>query len=1036
MRLFFLKSLLFFLPFFYLNTNAQNAQKKTVTCVGASITSGGRIKIPKENSYPGQLQALLGADYIVNNFGVGSSTMLRKGNSPYWGKDAYLQALRSNPDIVFIDLGGNDAKAINRPFYDELEQDTRDMIRSFKELPSKPRVILMLPTVFFETNKNEIYDPVSRNEVAPRLRNAAYAEGVEILDAYPALVGRPDLVPDRVHPEEEGSALLAKQMYRHITFPIDESFDIFKILEKSGINYTVSNFFGYECATFSQNGRECKVVKPRKVSANHPWIWQARFFGHEPQTTIALLERGYHFVYCDQSERMGNKQNIDEWNAFYKLLHDGGLNKKVVLEGMSRGGVYVFNWAAANPDKVAAVYVDNPLLDMKAMYWGPNGEEKEESGITKGIEENYHVTRDQMKTFKESPIDKIDAIAKGNYPILILCAELDEAAVNSQNAFPFEKKIKEKGGNITVIVKNGFKHHPHSFPNPAIIVDFIERAVNGKTSLQKEQRIVANPINLNYHFRPEDLSRREAADPVLEYFKGKYYLFASKSRGYWSSPDLAEWTYIPCKTIETIDDYAPAILVLNNELYYMGSGSDCKIYKNSNPDVDNWQLIDSKFRFPMVGNVDPAFFQDDDKRVYIYWGCSDKDPIIGVEVDPNDGFNIIGEAKVLIEHHSKKYGWEVKGPNNDLDRDGYNEGPCIIKHKGKYYLQYAAPGTEVRVYGDGMYISDSPLGPYTYEKSSPFSFKPGGFIGGAGHGHTFRDKHGNLWHVATMKISQRHMFERRLGLFPVYFSKDDVLHAHTVLTDYPYAIPDKKLNFDKNDLSMNWNLLSYNKKVDASSALSGYEAEKADDEQVETWWSAQTGGIGEWWKMDLGKPMQVNAIQVNFADHDFTLKANKSYVNYIYTIDCSEDGIDWKVLVDRSDNIKDMPHELIVLDKPVETRYLRITNQKNLDGKFSMYDFRVFGHEKGKLPKKVTGFVAKRKDDRRRFDFNWNKADLATGYIIRWGVKKNQLKNATMIMSNNFLEAGYFNLDSEYFFSIDSFNENGITKGTEVFSVK
>ena len=548
------------------------------------------------------------------------------------------------------------------------------------------------------------------------------------------------------------------------------------------------------------------------------------------------------------------------------------------------------------------------------------------------------------------------------------------------------------------------------------------------------KRIVANPMNLNYRFQLDDPSRREAADPVLEYFKGKYYLFASKSGGYWSSPDLAEWTYIPCKTIKTIENYAPAILILNDELYYMGSGTDCKIYKNSNPDVDNWQLIDSKFSYPMVGSVDPAFFQDDDKRVYIYWGCSDKDPIIGVEVDPKDGFKVVGEAKVLIEHRSKEYGWEVKGPNNSMNKDGYNEGPCIIKHKGKYYLQYAAPGTEVREYGDGIYVSNAPLGPYTYEESNPFSFKPGGFIGGAGHGHTFRDKYGNLWHVATMKLSQRHIFERRLGLFPVYFSENDVLHSHTVLTDYPYYIPDKKVDFRKNDLSMNWNLLSYRKKIEASSALPDYEAEKANDEQIETWWSAKTGNTGEWLKIDLGKSMQVNAIQVNFADHDFTLKAANSYVNYQYTIDCSDNGINWKVLVDRSDNIKDMPHDFILLDKPVNTRYLRITNLKNMDGKFSMYDFRVFGHGKGKRPSKVKNFAIIRQEDQRRFYFRWDKSDHATGYIIRWGVKKDQLKNATMVMGDTFLNAGYFNRDSEYFFSFDSFNENGITKGTKVIS--
>ena len=459
---------------FSLPTHAQTK----VVCVGASITEGARIKEPKENSYPGQLQSLLGVNYTVENYGVGGTTMLKKGNFPYWNTDAYRKALQSNPDIVFIDLGGNDAKAVNRPFYGELEEDASVLIRSFKQLPTHPRVILLLPTAFFVTDTTGIYDPVSVREVAPRLKKAAYREGIEVLDMHPLLIDRPDLIPDKIHPEEKGSEIIAKRLFQQLIFPIDESFNIFQQLDKKKIRYEVSNFAGYECADFTLKERSCKVVKPKKTAVNHPWIWRARFWGHESQTDRALLEKGYHLVYCDQSERMGNKQSINEWNAFYRLLNECGLNRKVVLEGMSRGGVYVFNWAAANPDKVAAVYVDNPLLDMKAMYVGPDGKEKPENEITVGIKKHWGIDRGQIKNFHESPIDKIDAIVKGNYPILILCAELDDAAVNSQNTFPFERKIREKGGDITVIVKKGFKHHPHSFPNPSVIVDFIEMAVN------------------------------------------------------------------------------------------------------------------------------------------------------------------------------------------------------------------------------------------------------------------------------------------------------------------------------------------------------------------------------------------------------------------------------------------------------------------------------------------------------------------------------------------------------------------------------
>ncbi len=544
------------------------------------------------------------------------------------------------------------------------------------------------------------------------------------------------------------------------------------------------------------------------------------------------------------------------------------------------------------------------------------------------------------------------------------------------------------------------------------------------------QGIVSNPINLNYRFQPGDPSRREAADPVCEYFKGKYYLFASKSGGYWSSPDLKTWNYIPCKTISTIEYYAPTILIYGDSLYFLASGNQPRIFKTANPDVDNWEEIDTKFSY---GNTDPSFYHDDDGRVYLYWGCSDKDPIVGVEVDPKDGFKALGNPDTLIYHNTEKYGWEIPGVANEEPRTGWNEGPCMTKYNGKYYLQYAAPGTEYRIYGDGIYIGENPLGPFTYAEYSPFCFKPGGFIGGAGHGHTFQDKYGNYWHVASMTISVRHMFERRLGLFPVYFTDNEKMYAHTIWTDYPFAIPDKKINAATDNCSLGWNLLSYGKTVTASSELSGFEKNLANDEDIATWWSAQSGKPGEWLQIDLGKTMEIKAIQVNFADQDFKNNADDSYTFYQYIIEGSNDTKNWENITNRSKNTTDEPHELIVLDKPEKLRYLRITNSKEMDGKFSLSGFRIFGNGNGELPREVTGFRVKRNDDKRRFQLNWDKQENTTGYIVHWGIDKTHLNNATMTYRNQ-LEAGYFNRDSQYYFTVDAFNENGITTGKHMIT--
>jgi hypothetical protein len=546
----------------------------------------------------------------------------------------------------------------------------------------------------------------------------------------------------------------------------------------------------------------------------------------------------------------------------------------------------------------------------------------------------------------------------------------------------------------------------------------------------QNRRIVANPMELAYRFQPpdNDPARREAADPVCEYFKGKYYLFASKSGGYWSSPDLAEWTYIPCTSIETIENYAPTILVIEDTLYFMASGRPAKIYKTSDPSEDSWQAVDTRFDYPAPGTQDPAFFRDEDGRVYLYWGCSDKDPIYGVEVDPLDGFRAIGEAVALIEHHSKEYGWENPGENNERNKDGWNEGPCMLKHQGVYYLHYAAPGTEFRTYGDGVYAGERPLGPFTYQPYSPFSFKPGGFAAGAGHGHTFADKYGNYWHVASMKIAQRHWFERRLGLFPLYVSAGGVLGQHSVWADYPFIVPSGKMDFEKDNLSAGWSLLSYCKSVSASSAQEEHKPGNAVDERIETWWAAQTGHPGEWLQVDLGKRMEVRAVQLNFADHGFSLRAPHPLFCYQYVLEVSLDGEKWSTLADRSANRKDAVHELIVPERPVDARYLRISNRRELPGQFSLYGFRIFGNGKGKAPAKVSGLrVQRNPDDPRRFSLWWNKQADADGYIVHARLRGGYPPQSVMVYDNAW-EGGFFKHDAAYDFSVEAFNENGCSK--------
>jgi hypothetical protein len=522
------------------------------------------------------------------------------------------------------------------------------------------------------------------------------------------------------------------------------------------------------------------------------------------------------------------------------------------------------------------------------------------------------------------------------------------------------------------------------------------------------------------------LAYREAADPVITIYKGKYFLYASHSGGYWYSDDMLHWEFLPVKSLP-IEDYAPDVITINDTTFYMASASVKKnIFYTLNPFEDNWKPVEKTLPFPVW---DPHFFRNDDGKVYLYWGCSDKDPIKVVEL--NRKMQPVAEPLTVISHNPAEYGWENPGELNEKAKNGYNEGAWMTKYNNKYYLQYASPGTEFKTYADGVYQSDSPKGPFNYEPSSPFSYKPGGFIAGAGHSSTFEDKYGNFWHVSSMSISIRHMFERRLGLFPACFDKDGVLRTITAFGDYPTIMPDRKIDFEKEDLFRGWMLLSFNKNITASSSLENYPAGNASDENIRTWWSANTGNAGEWLCMELDKNVTINAVQVNFADNDSKLKPDSKNLQYCYKILASDDQISWKVIIDKSNNTSDACHDYMELTKPLKTRFIKIENVKVPDGKFSVYDLRIFGKRKGKSPDEVKEITVERDAaDTRGASIKWSASNSSTGYVVNYGYELKKLYTSVMVYGADSVRLTGLNKGIKYYFSVDAFNESGITKGT------
>jgi xylan 1,4-beta-xylosidase len=546
------------------------------------------------------------------------------------------------------------------------------------------------------------------------------------------------------------------------------------------------------------------------------------------------------------------------------------------------------------------------------------------------------------------------------------------------------------------------------------------------------QKTISNPMNLSYRFCLDVPSRREAADPTIVNFKGEYYLFASKSGGYFHSADLIKWDLITTNDLP-IEDYAPTAVVMNDAIYFMASrGAPVSIFKSSDPKSGKWQVANPSFP---IGMIDPDLFVDDDGRLFFYYGCSNVNPIYGVELDPIT-LNPKGPATALFNSKRLIYGWERKGDYNNQGENPWIEGAWMTKRNGKYYLQYAGPGTEFKSYSDGMYVSDKPLGPFTLATHNPISYKPEGFIAAAGHGNTFQDKYGNYWHIATMTISQKHMFERRLGLFPAFFDKDGDMHVYTGFGDFPYKVPTKKISGPE-ELFPGWMLLSQNKPVEVSSELQGHSKAYAMDEEIRTFWSAATGDKGEWIRMDLQRESTINAIQLNFYENETKIFGRSPDIFYQYLVEYSSDDKNWNVLVDKRENKIDAPHDYIELSKPIKARYIRLTNYKVPGGTFAMAGFRVFGKAGKKAPAVIEDLLVNRyKTDRCVVDLTWTKPMGATGFNIRYGTSRDKLYHTYQVLSDNSIKINSLNSEQKYYFTIDSFNESGVTNGKRVIEVE
>lgn len=565
-------------------------------------------------------------------------------------------------------------------------------------------------------------------------------------------------------------------------------------------------------------------------------------------------------------------------------------------------------------------------------------------------------------------------------------------------------------------------------------------------SVMAQQKTYCNPINIDYGYTPipnfsEWGRHRATADPVIVNYKGDYYLFSTNQWGYWWSKDMLNWNFVSRKFLRPwnagYDELcAPAVGIIGDTMIVFGSTYTSKftIWMSTNPKADDWKPLVDSFE---IGGWDPAFFTDDDGKLYMYNGSSNRYPLYGIELNRKT-MQPIGTRKEMYFLESWRYGWQRFGEYlDDTFLDPFMEGAWMTKHNGKYYLQYGAPGTEFSGYGDGVVVGDGPLGPFT-PQSDPVSFKPGGFARGAGHGATFQDQGKNYWHVSTIAISVKNNFERRLGIWPAGFDQDGVMYCNTAFGDYPHYLPDDGPADHLKSRFTGWMLLNYKKPVLVSSTFGGYSPNNAVDESIKTYWSAASGNKGEWIQTDLGTVSAVNAVQINYADQDVdsAFLGKQLGTFHQYKLSYSVDGRKWATLVDKSNNKTDVPHDYIALEKPVQARFIRLENVHMPTGKFAISGLRVFGNANGPKPEQVKQFIVLRTEkDKRSAWIKWGPVSNAYAYNIYYGTAPDKLYNCVMVHDANEYWFKVMDKEKPYYFSIEAVSENGVSKRTKVMKV-
>jgi pimeloyl-ACP methyl ester carboxylesterase len=238
---------------------------------------------------------------------------------------------------------------------------------------------------------------------------------------------------------------------------------------------TIDQWHGFKRHNFQIDGCSAWIVEPKQALPGNPWSWCLEFADYNPEKLAApqLLAKGFYHGHIEVGNTFGCPEACKHFDAFYAAMTAKGLNKKVALIGISRGGLYAYRWASQGPQRVSVIYGDAPVCDFKSWPGGKVGKGSGSSGDWQSLLSLYHFANEaEAMAYTGNPIDVLGPLAKAHIAIIHVVGDTDTTVPPVDNTNIVLARYTALHGVMQVIHKPG-EHHPHGLDDPTPVVDFI-----------------------------------------------------------------------------------------------------------------------------------------------------------------------------------------------------------------------------------------------------------------------------------------------------------------------------------------------------------------------------------------------------------------------------------------------------------------------------------------------------------------------------------------------------------------------------------